>query len=191
LAVLLFAPVQVNAERPPEAEAITALLIIDVQEFYFPGGALPLAEPEAASLNANKLLQKFRDENKIVIHVGHIVSKEGAFHTDVKPREGEKIIMKDEVSAFNGTDLLQYLKENKVERLVICGMQTHMCVEAAVRAASDLGFDCVLVGDACATRVLKYKDNTVSAQDVHNSTLSSLNSAYADVVDTETFLKTY
>lgn len=191
LVVLVFVSVQVDAEQPQEAEAKTALLIIDVQEFYFPGGALPLENPEAASLNTKKLLKKFRDENKTVIHVGHVVSKEGAFHPDVKPLEGEKVIMKDNVSAFNGTDLLRYLEDNEVEKLVICGMQTHMCVEAAVRSAADLDFECILVGDACATRALTYEDNTVAANDVHNSTLSSLNGTYATVVDTKTFLETY
>jgi nicotinamidase-related amidase len=189
LAVLVLVSAPAGAEQSQEAETKTALLIIDVQEFYFPGGALPLENPEAASLNTKKLLKKFRDEDKTVIHVGHIVSKEGAFHTDVKPLEGEKVIMKDEVSAFKGTDLLQYLKENRVERLVICGMQTHMCVEAAVRAAADLDFVCILVGDACATQDLKYDDSTISARDVHNSTLSSLSRTYARVVDTDPYLK--
>jgi nicotinamidase-related amidase len=70
-------------------------------------------------------------------------------------------------------------------------MQTHMCVEGAVRAAYDLGFECILVGDACATRTLEFEDRSIEAAKVHDSTLSSLNGAYATVVDTETFLKTY
>lgn len=191
LATLVFSSVAVSADETGADEPKTALLIIDVQAFYFPGGALPLVEPEAASLNIKKLLKKFRDEKQLVIHVGHNVAKGGSFHPDVAPLEGEKVFMKDDVSAFNGTDLLEFLKNNKVERLVICGMQTHMCVEAAVRAAHDLGFECVLVGDACATRALKYKDSTISAEDVHNSTLSTLDRTYAKVVDTETFLATY
>ena len=98
--------------------------------------------------------------------------------------------MKDEVSAFNGTELLQFLQENQINRLVICGMQTHMCVEAAVRAAYDLGFECVLVRDACATRALTFGDHTIVASDVHDATLSALEGTYARVVDTETFLET-
>jgi len=92
---------------------------------------------------------------------------------------------------LNGTDLLLYLRENGVERLVVCGMMTHMCVEAAVRAAHDLGFECVLVSDACATRDLKYGDETVSAGDVHTSTLGTIDRSYATVVDTQTFLEKY
>lgn len=179
------------AQSQPAEKSKTSLLIIDVQEFYFPGGLVPLDNPEAAGANCGRLLEKFRDENRMIVHVGHNASKGTSFHANVTPREGEKVIMKDEVSAFNGTDLLQYLRENGIERLVICGMQTHMCVEAAVRAAHDLGFTCILVHDACATRTLKYKDKTIAAADVHYSTLSALDGAYATVVDTETFIKTY
>jgi nicotinamidase-related amidase len=191
LGALISMSVPTQAESPSKIDAGTALLVIDVQEFYFAGGAVPLDKPEAASRNVGKLLEKFRAENRMVVHIGHNVSKEEAFHADVMPDDGEKIFIKDEVSAFNGTDLLEYLRDNKVERLVICGMQTHMCVEAAVRAAYDLGFECILVGDACATRTLKFEDKTVEASEVHYSTLSSLNRTYATVVDTDTFLKTY
>jgi len=67
-------------------------------------------------------------------------------------------------------------------------MQTHMCLEAATRAAADLGFECVVIGDACATRDLEFGDHTVAAADVHASTLATLDRTYAKVVDTETFL---
>ena len=169
----------------------TALIIVDVQQFYFPGGALPLVNPESASRNCKRLLEKFRSENGLIVHIGHNTSHEKAFHPDVAPLKGEKVIYKDDVSAFNGTELLKYLRDHGVERLVVCGMQTQMCVEGTVRAAHDLGFDCVLVEDACATRDLTYGDRTVSAADVHSSTLSALNQAYATVVDTDTFLAKY
>jgi nicotinamidase-related amidase len=176
---------------PPAKEKVTALLIIDIQDFYFPGGAMPLVAPEAASVNAARILEKFRAEGRLVVHVGHNAKDKMGFHEAVAPKSGEKIFYKDEVSAFNGTDLLSYLKDQKVQRLVIMGMQTHMCVEAAVRAAYDLGFECILVGDACATRNLKYEDRVVSAADVHAATLATLDRTYATVVDTETFLATY
>ena len=190
LVVLIAVSVYASAESPQEAEAKTALLIVDVQEFYFPDGAMPLENPEEASRNCKTLLKRFRDEDRTVIHIAHNASKGAAFHPDVTPREGEKVVVKDEVSAFNGTELLQFLQENQINRLVICGMQTHMCVEAAVRAAYDLGFECVLVRDACATRALTFGDHTIVASDVHDATLSALEGTYARVVDTETFLET-
>ena len=170
------------------SEPTTALLIIDIQDFYFAGGKSPLVEPETAAKNAGKVLAAFRAEGKPVIHVRHEFEPGGSIHASVAPVEGEKVFTKTEVSCFNGTKVLAYLKERGVEKLVIVGMQTHMCLEAATRAAHDLGFECVVVGDACATRDLKYGDRTVPAADVHASTLATLNRTYAKVVDTETFL---
>jgi nicotinamidase-related amidase len=191
LAVACVLPPQATAQTPPAPEVKTALLIIDVQQFYFPDGAVPLENPSTASLNVKKMLAKWREDERPIIHVGHNVRQGGEFHPDVAPRKGEKVIIKDEVSAFNGTDLLTYLQENQIEQLVICGMQTHMCVEAAVRAAHDLGFSCIMVHDACATRDLNFGDSTVSAAEVHSSTLGTLHRVYAEVVDTETVLNSY
>jgi nicotinamidase-related amidase len=180
-----------GARKEQKPAGQTALLIIDVQQFYFPGGLMPLEGPEAASRNCARLIEKFRSAGQTVIHVGHNASKEKSFHPDVAPLENEKVFYKDDVSAFNGTGLLAYLRERGIERLVVCGMMTHMCVEGTVRAAHDLGFQCVLVGDACATRDLEFGGRTVSAADVQTSTLATLDRAYATVVDTETFLVNY
>ena len=160
------------------------LLIIDIQEFYFPGGAMPLVGPEAAADNAARLLADWRAAGRPVIHVGHKVAAGGAFHETVAPIDGERIVMKTEVSCFNGTGLFEDLKNAGVDQLVICGMQTHMCVEGAVRAAYDLGFDVVIAADACATRDLIYGETTVTAADVHAATLSTLQGAYAEVLET-------
>jgi nicotinamidase-related amidase len=108
----------------------------------------------------------------------------------VAPIDGEKVFTKTEVSCFKGTEVLAHLRALGVERLVLVGMQTHMCLEAATRAASDLGFECIVIGDACATRDLTYGDTTVKAADVQASTLATLDRTYATVVDTETFLST-
>jgi nicotinamidase-related amidase len=169
----------------------TALLLIDIQDFYFPGGRSELVGPEAASANAQKLLLKFREKKLLVVHVRHNAQQDAEIHTNVRPVEGERIVSKNHVNCFKGTDLLDYLRDNEVKKLVICGMMTHMCVEAAVRAASDYDFETTLIHDACATRVLKFGDTEVSAADVHSSTLSSLNRYYARVLDTETFLKDF
>lgn len=161
---------------------LTALLIIDIQDFYFPGGALPLVAPEAASANAAKLLAQARAHGKAVIHVGHNAKAGRGFHADVAPREGELVVMKDEVNAFLKTDLQTVLHSAGFERLVVCGMQTHMCVEAATRAASDLGYEVLVAGDACATRDLKHGEATVPAAQVHAATLATLDRTYAKVV---------
>jgi len=168
----------------------TALIIIDIQEFYFPGGKSELTDPELAAQNAQKLLQSFREKNMFVIHVKHNFEPGGNIHQLVKPLPSEKVIVKDEVNCFKNTDLEQYLRENKITDLVLCGMQTHMCLEGGTRAGSDLGFTCTVIDDACATRNLKFGDKIIKAHDVHYATLSTLQS-YAKVMDTNTFLKTF
>lgn len=158
----------------------TALLMIDIQEFYFPGGKLPLENPEAASEKASEVLKLFRELKLPVIHVQH---KGGSpIHANVAPVQGEKVITKEEANAFDRTDLLEYLKSIHVKRLVLCGMQTHMCLEAATRAAYDYGFICIVVQDACATRSLSWGGRTIAAADVHASTLASLERFYGKVV---------
>lgn len=165
-----------------------ALLIIDVQYFYFEGGAIELVHPVEAAQNARQLLSIFRNEKKLVVHVKHQAETGDEIHSLVEPNAGEKVITKNEVNAFLNTDLLEFLQKNEIKKLVLCGMQTHMCLEAATRAASDFGFECTVIADACATRDLIFGNDTISAKDVHLSTLSTLKS-YAKVVDLRSYLK--
>jgi nicotinamidase-related amidase len=158
----------------------TALILIDIQDFYFPGGSLPLVKPEVAAQKAANLLAWFRENKKLVVHIGHLAKSGTDFSDFVKPLSGEKVIMKKEVNAFLNTGLDQYLRENHIRKLILCGMQTHMCLEGATRAAHDLGYQCTVAGDACATRDLTWKETTVKAADVQASTLATLKS-YASV----------
>jgi nicotinamidase-related amidase len=167
--------------------ATKALLIIDIQDFYFPGGSSALVEPEKAAANAALLLDNFRNKKLPVIHVRHNAKTGAEINKTVKPFPSEKVISKDEVNCFIGTDLTTWLKTINPDTLVICGMQTHMCVEAATRAASDMGYKCILIHDACATKDLKFNDKVIRAEDVHYSTLSTLRN-YATIVSTDSYL---
>lgn len=169
----------------------TALLIIDVQEFYFPGGRMQLENPELAGLNAGLLLDHFRKRGMPVYHVRHNFEPGGDIHPYVKPAGDERVISKDQVNAFLGTGLDEIMLQDSIEQLVICGMQTHMCVEAAVRAAHDLGFVCLLASDACATRALQFEEHIISAKNVHYSTLNTLQGSYARVLTTDAILREF
>jgi len=166
-------------------EGDTALLLIDIQEFYFDESKSPLEGNLEASTQAGFLLGYFRNAGMPVIHVMH--KGGGEIHEFVTPIDGEKLIVKESVSCFRETELLDYLKGTEITTLVIVGMMTHMCVEAATRAATDLGYDCILVHDACATKDLKFGDEVVKARDVHLSTLSTLRS-YAKILSAEEYL---
>lgn len=165
----------------------TALLIVDIQDFYFPGNGPGLVNVEQASLNAGEVLKICRDKKILVIHVRHQSNKGGEIHKNVAPLPGEKVITKLEVNSFLKTDLLEYLKTNKITRLILMGMQTHLCLEATTRAASDFGFECMVVGDACATKDLKFGDKVIKAEDVQNCTLATIRNNYGKVVDLQTF----
>lgn len=169
----------------------TALLIIDVQEFYFPGGRMQLENPELAGMNAGLLLDHFRNTEMQVYHVRHNFEPGGDIHPYVKPIEGEAVISKDQVNAFVGTGLLEMMQKDSIEQLVICGMQTHMCLEAAVRAAHDYGFTCLVAADACATRALQYEEHIIPAKNVHYSTLNTLQGSYARVLTTDVILREF
>jgi len=185
IAALILSILSVSAQNSHKA-----LLIIDIQNFYFPGGRSVLVNPEKAAANAALLLDDFRKENLLIIHVRHNSEPGGEINDMVKPLPSEKIFSKDAVNCFVGTDLLNYLNMNKTDTLVICGMQTHMCVEAATRAASDYGFKCILIHDACATKDLKFGDRTIKSEDVHYATLSTLKS-YAQVISTDEYLSRF
>jgi len=176
-----------------------ALIIVDIQNFYFPGGSLPLQGSEAASLNAKRVLELFRMKTWPVIHVRHLPKSmpdappsgdpQWSFQANVMPLAGESVVTKHEVNGFRGTNLLDLLNNLKVKNLVIIGMQTHMCLEGAVRAAADYGFAVTVAEDACATRDLEYNGKKIPADAVHLSTLATLKGAYAKVLTAEELLK--
>lgn len=185
-AILILSPFCLLSQQNENVKS--ALLIIDVQEFYFPDGFNPLVEPEKASQNAAKILKYFRSNNQLVVHIKHATNKDSLIHQNVLPIEGEKVIKKSHVNSFRETDLLDYLKQNNINQLVICGMMTHMCVEAAARTAADFGFNVILIDDACATQDIIYNNDTVKAADVHYSTLGTISRYYGKVFTTEEFL---
>jgi len=158
-----------------------ALLVIDIQDFYFPGGRSELVEPEKAAEMALIAIQAARETENPVIFVQHKSAAGMEINKIVEPLPGDKIFVKEEVNSFLGTGLKEYIDGLATDTLVICGMQTQMCVEAAVRAAHDFGYHVYLLHDACATRNLKFGDREVSAADVHASTLATLKS-YGTVI---------
>ena len=177
----------------------TALLIIDVQNDYFEGGAMTLVGTDKASENIKLLLKKFRTEHQPVVYIQHIATRPDAtffvpttigaeIHASIKPLDNEKVFIKHYPNSFRETDLLDYLKSLDITNLVICGMMTHMCIDATTRAAKDLGFNCTLIADACATKDLEINGKIVTAENVHNSFLAALNYFYSTVTNTNEYI---
>ena len=175
------------------------LILVDIQNDYFPGGNMELVGMEQAAHNAGLLLLAFREKKLPVIHIQHISKRPGAtfflpntkgveLHESVAPQPGEAVIEKYFPNSFRDTDLLTTLKGSEVDEVVICGAMSHMCVDATTRAAFDFGFRCTVIEDACATRDLIYKGNIVDAGKVHSAFMAALAMPYAKVISANDFI---
>ncbi len=173
----------------------TARLVIDIQNDYFPGGAMELEGADAAGAKAGQVIRQFRDKKLPIIHVRHLSVRPGStfvlpgtkgaeIHSLVAPQGGEAVVEKNFPNSFRNTNLKEVLDKQGVKNLVVAGMMTHMCVDASVRHAADLGFKITLLGDACATRAQSYGGEKVPAKQVHAAFLAALNGFYAKVVNT-------
>jgi len=200
LALVIFgAAATPRAQGGTAMGAETALLVIDIQNFYFEKGSVPLTGSVEAARQARRVLDVFRERKLPVIHVRHApktttfvdgepTDPQYRIREQVAPAAGETVITKHYANSFRETALLEYLNAHHVTKLVIVGMQTQMCVEAAARAAADLGFDVTVVAEACATRPLTYGDRTVPADLVHAAALATINGTYGRVVGIESWL---
>lgn len=171
----------------------TALLIIDLQNDYFPGGRFPLVGTDAAAAKAAELLASARATGAPVVHVRHEMTGDdtpffergtpGAeIHASLAPADGEPVVVKEAVNAFLNTDLDALLKRHDVSGLVIAGAMSHMCVDAATRAALDLGYAVTLAHDATATLDLAFGGKEVPAASVQTALMAALEFAGANVV---------
>jgi nicotinamidase-related amidase len=174
----------------------TGLLLIDIQNDYFPGGTMELVGADAAAMLAAQLLTTFRQKSWPVFHIQHIATRPNAtfflpntpgaeIHALVQPRPGDGVIVKHFPNSFRETDLLDTLRKAQITDLVIAGMMTHMCVDTTVRAAADLGFVCSVAHDACATRDLVFNEEKINARQVQGAYMAALNGSFAAVKSTQ------
>lgn len=176
------------------------LILVDFQNDYFPGGTMELVGIEEAAANAQMLLNTSRKAKSPVIHIQHIAARPGAtfflpetdgakIHRMMTPQEDEIVVVKNFPNSFRGTSLLEMLKEKQLDTLVICGAMSHMCIDATTRAAFDLGFNCIVAEDACATRDLNFKGTTIKAAEVHASFMAALSVPYAKILSTREIIE--
>jgi len=106
-------------------------------------------------------------------------SKWAEFFEEVKPKKGEIVLTKTCSGAFTGTDLDKILRNMGIETLIILGFYTEQCVETAARDAADIGYNTILVEDACATLT----------EELHKNAIEALKDAYVRVETTESILE--
>lgn len=173
-----------------------ALLLIDIQNDYFPGGAMELVGSLEAGAKAGELLRVFRRNADPIVHMQHVSVRSGAtfflpntkgveIHQAVRPVDGETVVQKHFPNSFRDTRLLEHLRAQNITQLVIAGMMTQMCVDSTTRAAADLGFQSLLAHDACATKALAFGGATVPAENVQAAFLAALNGLFAKVLSVD------
>jgi nicotinamidase-related amidase len=172
----------------------TALLVIDMQMGMTvrTNAGRPRANPDAEA-HVEGLLALFRDRALPVVHVHHDDPNpaspfrkgqpEGATMPCAVPAPGEPVFWKTGSSGFAGTGLDAYLRKNGVDRIVLLGAVAAFCVTSTTRAASDLGFQVILPGDALIGFDIPAHDGArIDAQTVLRVTLSLLGADFAKVV---------
>ncbi len=169
-----------------------ALLIIDVQNDYFPGGTNELHKPYEAEARIIELIAESRNCGRPVIYIQHFNPPDDYFFLEgtygaeisdrIKPEDGDRIIVKHFPNSFLETELDEYLKSLGVDTLIVCGMMTHMCVDTTVRAAMDYGYQVILVADACATMDLEAGGEIIPADIVQKTFIASLEGVFATVI---------
>jgi nicotinamidase-related amidase len=171
----------------------TALLLIDIQNDYFPDGAMELVGMTEAAEKAGALLKAFRNAGRPVIHVRHLSIEDGATfflpgtegcetHSSVAPEPDEPVIEKNFPNGFRDTDLDRVLRTRDISRLVIVGAMSYMCIDATTRAAVDMGYDCIVAHDACAAPNLEFNGAAVPAAEAHAAFMAGLADGYGSVI---------
>ena len=180
----------------------SALILIDLQNDYFPGGAMELTGMTQAAAQAREVLTSCRQARRPIFHIQHLaLGPDAAFfrpntvgveiHESLRPLPGEALIQKHYPNAFRETGLLEALKNTGAEELIICGAMSHMCIDATTRAGFDFGFKCTVIHDACATRNLVFEGLTISAAHVHGAFMAALGMRYARVLALKEFLNSF
>lgn len=169
-----------------------ALILIDIQNDYFPGGKMELVNMTQAAEKAKQLLAQFRKNGETIIHVQHIANNAGAtfflpetdgaeIHASVKPVAGEPLIVKHTPNSFHQTNLHELLQKLGVDTVTIVGAMTHICIDSTAKAAFDLGYKAIVIADATATRDLTIDGVTVPAKQVQAAYLAGLSFVFAQV----------
>ncbi|MBQ9609417.1 MAG: cysteine hydrolase [Lachnospiraceae bacterium] len=168
------------------------LVIIDVQNDYFPGGTNELYNPLKAEKKIKQLIDESRKIGRKIVYIQHINPPDDYFFLEgtfgaqiserIKPEDEDKVIIKHYPNSFLETELDEYLKSIGAEELIVCGMMTHMCVDTTVRAAMDYGYRVKLVADACATMDLTINGEIVPADMVQKAFIASLDGVFAEIV---------
>ncbi|WP_163714781.1 isochorismatase family protein [Mangrovibacterium lignilyticum] len=175
-----------------------ALLIVDVQNDFCPGGALPAPDGNKIVPVINALMDKFslifasKDWHpEETVHFGkwpvHCVRETAgaAFHQDLQAQKIGEILLKgtgnkdDGYSAFEATniDFKDYLRRHEINNLYICGLTTEYCIKATAVDSQRFGFQTYVVEDAIKGVEQNKGDAEKAIQQMKNEGIQFINSS--------------
>jgi len=172
----------------------TALIVIDMQQGFDDARFGRRNNPDCET-NVTALIEAWRSKGRPLVYVRHDSTEEesvlapggaGNAFKDAVSGEADLLVTKSVHSAFYGRpNLDDWLQEQKIGEVAICGIQTNVCCETTARMASDLGYTVLFVADAMFTFDAKGPDGeTVSAEDLTRATCASLEGEFAAVMST-------
>jgi len=178
----------------------SALIMIDLQNTYR-RGVMRLHGVEPAIAEAAKLLEIARDLKVPVFHIQHdggvgtpydIHAEIGAIADEVAPISGEPVITKSYPNSFVQTDLDERLKAIGIQKIMLAGFMTHMCINSTAHGGFNLGYAPTVVASTTATRALEGTNGQVlTAQQVQDAAIASTRDLYAAIVDRVSDLRTW
>lgn len=142
-----------------------ALVVIDVQNDYFPDGAFPLHDAQATSARIVAAIGRARARGDLVVHVQHVADparglspffNAGTTGVAIRPEilaaaPDAPVVVKRFADSFHQTELDAVLKAHGVSRLLLAGMMTQNCVTHTALSTSAQGYEVAIAPDLCAT----------------------------------------
>lgn len=157
----------------------SALIVIDVQNDYFAGGALPQWDVEALAGRVVDRINKAKNEGQMVVTIQHIAAdpnawifRAGSEGVELYPPvaevlAGSQVVVKRYADSFFQTDLGKVLKENHIEQVDLCGMMTQNCITHTALSPEAAPYKVRILADYCSAPselIHKFAINALSAR---------------------------
>ncbi len=177
-----------------------ALLVIDVQNEYFAGGALPVTHPADTLPRILQIMEAATAARVPVVVVRHTEPRgEGAFEhgtagwelrSEVSDQRWDHLVDKHLPGSFTNTDLEVFLRERHVDTVAVVGYMSHMCCDTTARQASHLGLNVEFLSDATGTLDVENEAGRIDGAALHNAILVTQQSGFAKVLSSRQWIET-